>query len=87
MSWKEFRGLFAEVGPVPEARALVPVIRNTGPEEIEALAQAARRALDELQELLARDGERRLEAEQGLGRLQGGPGRSRTPARGRIGAG
>ena len=39
------RGLFAEVGPVPEARALVPVIRRTGPEEIGELAQAARRAL------------------------------------------
>ena len=37
------RGLFAEVGPVPEARALVPVIRRTGPEEIEAVALAARR--------------------------------------------
>ena len=64
------RGLFAEVGPVPEARALVPVIRGSGPEEIEALAGAARRALGELQELLARDNERRLEAEQGLGRLR-----------------
>ena len=64
------RGLFAEVGPVPEARALVPVIRGTGPEEIGKLAQAARQALGELQELLARDGERRLEAEQGLGRLR-----------------
>ena len=64
------RGLFAEVGPVPEARALVPVIRGSGPEEIEALAEAARRALGELQELLARDGERRLEAEQGLGHLR-----------------
>ncbi len=64
------RGLFAEVGPVPEARALVPVIRRTGPEEIEAVALAARQALGELQELLARDGEHRLEAEQGLGRLR-----------------
>ena len=64
------RGLFAEVGPVPEARALVPMIRRSGPEEIEALAGAARQALGELQELLARDGERRQEAEQGLGRLR-----------------
>ena len=64
------RGLFAEAGPVPETRALVPVIRRSGPEEIEALTRAARRALDELQVLLARDGERRREAEQGLGRLR-----------------
>ncbi len=64
------RGLFAEVGPVPGTRALVPVIRRSGPEEIEALTRAARRALDELQVLLARDGERRREAEQGLGRLR-----------------
>ena len=64
------RGLFAEAGPVPGTRALVPVIRRSGPEEIEALTRAARRALDELQVLLARDGERRREAEQGLGRLR-----------------
>ena len=64
------RGLFAEAGPVPGTRALVPVIRGSGPEEIGELAQAARRALDELQVLLAHDGERRLEAEQGLGRLR-----------------
>ena len=64
------RELFAEVGPVPEARALVPVIRGSGPEEIGKLAGAARRTLGELQELLARDGERRQEAEQGLGRLR-----------------
>ena len=64
------RGLFEDLGPVPEARALVPVIRGSGPEEIEALAQAARRALGELQVLLATDGERRREAEQGLGRLR-----------------
>ena len=64
------RDLFADAGPVPEARALVPVIRGSGPEELEALAQAARVALGELKALLAGDGERRREAEQGLGRLR-----------------
>ncbi|MEZ4503126.1 MAG: hypothetical protein R3C39_10915 [Dehalococcoidia bacterium] len=63
------RDLFADDdGPVPEERALVPVIRGTGPEELESLAATARQALDELQELLASDGERRREAEQGLAR-------------------
>ncbi len=64
------RDLFADAGPVPRARALVPVIRGSGPEEIEALAQAARQALGELGALLAGDGERRREAEQGLDRLR-----------------
>ena len=64
------RDLFADAGPVPRARALVPVIRGSGPEEIEVLAQAARHALGELGALLAADGERRREAEQGLGRLR-----------------
>ncbi|MCY4639591.1 MAG: hypothetical protein OXC94_04540 [Chloroflexi bacterium] len=64
------RDLFADTGPVPGARALVPVIRGSGPEEIEALEQAARVALGEVEALLAADGERRREAEQGLGRLR-----------------
>ena len=63
------RELFQDAGPVPKTRALVPVIRESGPEEIEALAEAARRALSELRALLAQDGERRAEAEQGLDRL------------------
>jgi hypothetical protein len=62
------RDLFADDGPVPEARALVPVISATGPEQIESLAATARQALDELQELLAADGKRRREAEQDLAR-------------------
>ena len=62
----QVRDRFADDGPVPEARALVPVIRRTGPEELQSLAATARQALDELQELLASDGERRREAEQGL---------------------
>ena len=66
---RRIRGLFAE-GPVHESRALVPVIGNGGPEEIEKLAEAAERALGELRSLLASDGERRREAEQGLGRLR-----------------
>jgi len=64
------RDLFADTGPVPGARALVPVIRGSGPEEIEALEQAARVALGEVEALLAADGERRREAEQGLDRLR-----------------
>ena len=64
----QVRELFADDGPVPEARALVPVIQGTGPDELESLAATARQALDELQELLASDGQRRREAEQGSGR-------------------
>ena len=67
----QVRDLFVDDdGPLVETRALVPVIRDTGPEELETLAVTARQALDELQELLASDGERRREAEQGLGRWQ-----------------
>ena len=62
------RDLFVDDGPVPEARALVPVISATGPEEIESLAATAGQALEELKELLAADGERRHEAEQELAR-------------------
>ncbi len=62
----QVRDRFADDGPVPRARALVPVIQGTGPDELEALAATARQALDALQELLASDGQRRHEAEQGL---------------------
>jgi hypothetical protein len=62
------RDLFADDGPVPETRALVPVISATGPEELESLAATAHQALDQLQQLLAADGERRREAEQDLAR-------------------
>ena len=65
------RGLFAETGPVPESRALVPVMGSGGPEGIEELVEAAGQALSELRSLVAGDGERRREAEQGLGRLRG----------------
>ncbi|MCY4638941.1 MAG: hypothetical protein OXC94_01180 [Chloroflexi bacterium] len=64
------RGLFADGGPVPVGRALVPVIGGTGAAERGALAEAARRAAGELEQLLARDGERRVEAKRGLGRLR-----------------
>ena len=64
------RGLFADGGPVPARRALVPVIGGTGAAERGALAEAARRAAGELEQLLARDGERRVEAKRGLGRLR-----------------
>ena len=64
------RGLFAETGPVPESRALVPVFGDGGPEEIGEIAEAAAEALGELRALVARDAERRREAEQGLGRLR-----------------
>ena len=63
------RGLFADGGPIPPRRALVPVIRDTGPAERNAVATAARRAADELRRLLESDGERRVEAERVLGRL------------------
>ena len=64
------RDLFAEPGPIPIERALVPMIGPSGPAEREALAATARQALDELQRLLASDGERRLVAERDLSRLQ-----------------
>ena len=64
------RDLFAQGGPIPAERALVPVIRGTGAAEREALCRAARQALDDLTLLLARDGERRLEAERGAGRVR-----------------
>ncbi len=70
------RGLFAETGPVPESRALVPVAGGGGPQEMEELAEAAGQALGELRSLLTRDGERRREAEQGLGRLRAVQGES-----------
>ena len=62
----QVRDRFADDGPVPEARALVPVIQGTGPDELESLAATAQQALGSLQELLASDGQRRREAEQGL---------------------
>ena len=64
------REMFAGYGPIPEERALVPVIRGAGAAEREELAATARQALDELQQLLAHDGELRLEAERGLGRVR-----------------
>ncbi len=65
-----FRELFTEDARVrvPEERALVPVIRSSGPEELGSLAVAAAHALDELQRLVAGDSERRQEAEQALAR-------------------
>jgi len=63
----QVRELFVDDNrPVPEERALVPVIGRTGPEELASLAATARQALDELQELLTHDAEHRREAEQGL---------------------
>ncbi len=64
------RGLFPEGGAIPAERALVPVVRDTGPAELEAVDAEARRALGELRDLLARDGEHRLEAERGAGRAR-----------------
>ena len=64
------RDLFAQGGPIPAERALVPVIRGTGAAEREAVDAEARQALDDLKQLLARDGERRLEAERGAGRVR-----------------
>ncbi len=64
------RDLFADGGPIPVGRALVPVIGGTGAAEREVLCRAARQALDDLTQLLARDGERRLEAERGAGRVR-----------------
>ena len=64
------RSLFPQGGPIPAERALVPVVRATGPAEREALDQEAGRALGELRELLARDGARRREAARALDRLR-----------------
>ncbi len=64
------RDFFVDKGPIPEERALVPVIRGTGPAEREALAAQARRAIEELDRLVAGDRERRLEAERGLDRVR-----------------
>ena len=67
---EQFRDLFAEPEPasVPPERALVPVIGDSGPEEIELLAATARQALDELHALLTADQEIRHQAEHGLAR-------------------
>ena len=64
------RDLFAEAGPIPAERALVPVVRGTGPGDVEELAAAAEEALNELARLLESDRERRLEAERGLDRAR-----------------
>ena len=64
------RELFEDRGAVPEERALVPVIRGGGTAEREALAEAARRAGEELDRLIAGDDERRAEAGRALGRLR-----------------
>ncbi|MCY4640070.1 MAG: hypothetical protein OXC94_06990 [Chloroflexi bacterium] len=64
------RDLVADGGPIPVRRALVPVIGGTGAAERGALAEAARQAVSELDQLLASDGERRAEAERGAGRVR-----------------
>ena len=65
----EVRGRFPErVEAVPEERSLVPLVAGSGAEDLEELAREARSALEGLASLLARDGEQRRRAEEGLAR-------------------
>ncbi|MCY4640040.1 MAG: hypothetical protein OXC94_06840 [Chloroflexi bacterium] len=64
------RDLFVEEGPIPREKALVPLIRGSGPPDREALAAEARATLEELGRLVESDGTRRREAARALERVR-----------------
>ena len=64
------RDRFVDEGPVPEGRALVPVIRGSAPADREALAAEAHGTLRDLESLIESDGARRREAERALERVR-----------------